>query len=640
MIKLYKIENLMSLHTKLFQEVKDRKVRKWLAIYTSTALTIIGVLQLFSLRYKLPSYLFDIPLIFLVFGLFSTIVLAWNHGKEDKQKVKLSEIIIHSTFFVGALVVIALYILFPSNPKVEISIGSRSIAVLPFQNMSDSKEDEYFSDGVTEDILTHLSKISGLKVISRTSVMKYKNQDKNIREIGKELGVETILEGSVRRSGNRVRIVAQLINAYSDIHIWAETYDRELKDIFSIQSEIAEKIAAALQTNLLPLEKKLIKTNSTINTDAYAFYLKGRQNYYNYNNEDNDRAINMFKKALNIDSNYALALAGLADAYNQRVLKYGYSEDWYDSALVFSKKSLSINPNLSEGYKAVALTYDNLGEKELASFNYEKAIKLNPNFVSAMLNYGQIKLSSGKLDEALFWLRRANLLEPDNIWVMISSGIVYKILGCNSLAIQWGKKAVAMDSENAFALLMLGEFYLNAENFNEAKKYIDQSLAMNNKFTVAWYISGQLEAVKGNYELAKKDIDSLIKLTDTKNPEYYYAHTLLKLNKKDEAMKILAAQKKEYIESLAEHPMASSSMDYISLAEIYAILNEKENAFKLWEEAINKGWRDMKRITLFPYFENLREEPKYHQLLNVMQTKINSLKSVIKEKYPEYKICN
>lgn len=630
----------MSKFKNLYQKIKERKIRKWLAIYVSTSLTVIGVLQLFSSRYKFPSYVFDVPLVFIIFGFFTTIVLAWHHGKTGIQKIKLREIIIYCCFFIGAVSVVIFYVGFPFGQKTEIIAEAKSIAVLPFQNMSDLKEDEYFSDGVTEDILTHLSKISGLKVISRTSVMKYKNHNKNLREIGRELGVETILEGSIRRSGNRVRIVGQLINAETDVHIWSESYDRELKDIFSIQSEIAEKIASALQANLLPLEKELIETNSTSNTEAYTFYLKGRHHYYNYNNEDNDRAINLFKKALAVDSNYALALAGLADAYNQRVLKYNYNADWYDSALTISKKSVKINPNLPEGYKAVALSYDNLGEKELALVNYEKAIKLNPNFVTAILNYGQNKLSSGKLDEALYWLRRANTLEPDNIWVIVSNGIVYKILGCNDLAIKWVKKAVALDPENTYTLMMLGEFNLYAGNFSEAKKHIDQSLTVNNKFVLGWYQKSQVETVTGNYESAKKSIDSLINLTNAANPEYYYAYVLLKLNKKNEAMKILTQQKNEYIQYLKDYPAVASTVDYIALAEIYAILNEKENAFNLWEDAIKRGWLDIRRNILYPYFENLREEPEYHRLVNVMQNKINSIKSLIKENYPEYEICD
>lgn len=629
----------MPLIKNFLQEVKERKVRKWIAIYTSTALTIIGVLHLFSLRYKFPSYIFDIPLVFLLFGFLTTAVLAWHHGKEGLQKIKIREIIIYSIFFSGAILVIIFFVELPFN-EVKIQIETNSIAVLPFKNLSDSKEDEYFSDGVTEDILTNLSKISGLKVISRTSVMKYKNVEKNIREIGKELGVETILEGSIRRSGDRVRIVGQLIDASSDAHIWSETYDREMKDIFAIQSEIAEKIAAALQATLLPLEKEMIETEATSNIDAYTFYLKGRHYYYNYNNEDNDKAIDMFNKALAIDSNYALAYAGLADAYNQRVFKYWYPEEWYDSALVLSKRAVKINPNLSEGYKALALSYDSMGEKQLAIINYERAIRLNPNFASAILNYGLIKSNQGKLDEALYWFRRAVSLEPDNIWVTISIGNVYKYLMCDSLAIYWSQKAVSLDSENSFILMLASDIHLSAGRFDEAKKHVGNSIASDSSAHLAWYFKSQIETVLGNYKLAKESMDYNLKLTQSSNPEYFYAFTLLKLNEKDKAMKILDAQKEEYVEYLREYPKSATTMDYNAFAEIYAILNAKENAFKLWEEAINKGWLDIRRNTLYPYFENLRGEPEYYRLLNKMQKKIEALKSTIRNKYPEYEICN
>ncbi len=177
---------------------------------------------------------------------------------------------------------------------------------VPFKNLSDSKEDEYFSDGVTEDIITQLSKIGDLKVISRTSVMRYKASDKNIREIGKELNVATVLEGSVRRLGNEVRIVAQLIDASNDEHLWAETYDKELTKIFSIQSEIAQQIAAALKAKLSPAEKERIEKRPTESLDAYAYYLKGRQYYYRYHRQDNENAIGLFVKALELDPNYAL----------------------------------------------------------------------------------------------------------------------------------------------------------------------------------------------------------------------------------------------------------------------------------------------------------------------------------------------
>ena len=194
---------------RLFEEIKARKIRKWTAIYLSTGLTTLGVINLLASRYNLPSFIFDLILFILLFGLISVFILAWFHGKEEHRKVTTKEIILHSMVFVCA----AIGLVFNANrSKVEtITIDANSIAVLPFENLSSSKEDEYFSDGVTEDILTQLSKIEKLKVVSRTSVMKYKHSTKSAGEISMELGVETLLEGSVRRFGKRVRIVAQLI---------------------------------------------------------------------------------------------------------------------------------------------------------------------------------------------------------------------------------------------------------------------------------------------------------------------------------------------------------------------------------------------------------------------------------------------
>jgi len=623
---------------KIYEEIGIRKIRKWVTIYVSTSLTILGTTQLFSFRYDLPSFIFNSVLITLVSGFFVTLIISWFHGKEGPQRITFIEVVFHSIIVVLFFSTLYIVVLSPSE-EIPIVMQENSIAVLPFENLSNSKEDEYFSDGVTEDILTNLSKASGLKVISRTSVMKYKNTKKSIREIGKELGAETILEGSVRRAGNRVRIVGQLIDAVHDTHIWSQSYDREMKDIFAIQTEIAEKIATALQANLLPLEKKLIETNNTKDIDAYTYYLKGRHYYYNYTDDDNNKAIDLFNKALKIDSNYALAYAGLADAYNQRVGKFGYSEELYDSSLALCKKALRLNPDLPEGYKAIGLTYDNLGKQELALVNYEKAIKLNPNFASAMLNYALIKLDLGNYDDSFYWLRRANTLEPDNVWVIMSIGNVYKYLLCDSLAIEWGKKAVLLDPQNAFLQMLVGGFYLYAGKYDEAKTTTAKAFVVNDKLALGWVFKSQIEAVLGNYKLSKEYLDNYMKQVGTDSPEYFYAFNLLKLNKKKEAMKILEDEKKEYVGYLRDKPDDASTMDYNALAEIYAILNDKDKAFKAWEKAIQEGWLDIRRNILYPYFENLRDDPEYHRLLSLMQTKISYLKATIKKKYPEYEIC-
>lgn len=220
-------------------EIKTRKIKKWLAIHLSTSLTLIGAVNLLSNRYGIPSYIFDSIFILAICALPITLVLAWFHGTEQLRAFRAGEIVFYSIIiFLAGLI---LYRLIFTKMEKTIDVVEKSIAVLPFQNFSDSKDDEYFSDGITDDILTQLSKVRALKVISRTSVMKYKNTQKTAPEIAKELGVESILEASVRRSGSRIRIVGQLIDAVNDKHIWAEKYDRQLKDIFTIQSEVAEK---------------------------------------------------------------------------------------------------------------------------------------------------------------------------------------------------------------------------------------------------------------------------------------------------------------------------------------------------------------------------------------------------------------
>ncbi|MFN2176573.1 MAG: protein kinase domain-containing protein, partial [Anaerolineales bacterium] len=236
---------------------------------------------------------------------------------QSSQKLRTSStgkkiIVFGSIFMLFIILAVLSYIFIPSKPPY---VQNRSIAVLPFKNLSDSKEDEYFSDGITEDILTQLSKISDLKVISSTTIMQYKNTKKSIREIGKELNVAVVLEGSVRHSGDRIRISSQLIDSKEDKHLWAETYDREMKDVFAIQSDVAKHIAAAMKTELSPAERERIERIYTKSTDAYRLYLKGRFYWNKRTAPDLQKAIDYFNQAIEKDSYYALAYQGLADSY-------------------------------------------------------------------------------------------------------------------------------------------------------------------------------------------------------------------------------------------------------------------------------------------------------------------------------------
>lgn len=619
-----------------FLKLKNRKFRKWLAIYISTAITTMGVIHLFSIRYHWPSYIFDTVIFTLGFGILGTVLITWFHGEEGRQKLKLVEIILHIVLFV--IYILSLYFSIELESKPKNNSNNKIIAVLPFSNFNETSDTEFFADGITDDVLTQLSKISDLKVISRTSVMKYKNTEMNISEISRELGAGTILEGSVRISGNKIRIVGQLIDAVNDVHIWSETYDRELEDIFDIQSDIAERIAAALQAKLLPLEMELIENKNTKNLDAYTFYLKGKHHYYNYTDEDNEKAIELFKQALIIDSNYALAIAGLSDSYAQKVKKYWSDDAWMDSALVLGKRAVSLSPKLAEAYKALASAYDGQGENELALANYKKAIELNPNYWSALLNYGQLKKLNGNYDEALYWLRKANVLAPGDIMGNIAISLIYSELNCFEAAIAWGKKALALGRDNKFANSFLGEVYLNSGDFKNAKKYFEQSIKLDSNWVFAWYLGARIESVLGNYELSKKYFDKYQSITKTA-PEYFYAHTLMKINENDSAQVIINEELQDYGSYLKDEPNFDA-FNYMAFAEVHAINNDNTNAFKWWRTALNKGYIDINRIKIFPYMANLRTEPKYIFLMDKMQTKLDSFRTEIYNRFPEYAECS
>ncbi len=622
----------------LLIELNKRKFRKWTTIYISTSITIIGVANVFSGRYNWPTYIFDILVITLLFGFASSLIIIWFHGESKNQKINFSEIFIHTIIIAGLLSVIFFSVDF--GAKKTGNMNKKTIAVLPFSDFNETKENEFFADGITDDILTQLSKISELKVISRTSVMKYKNSKMNLEDIARELGAGSILEGSVRTSGNKIRIVSQLIDASNDTHLWSETYDRELNDIFNIQSEISEKIAEALNSKLLPLEKEIIESQYTENFDAYLYYSKGRHEYFNYSMEENEKAIEFFNKAIKIDSNYALAIAGLAEAIEQKVLKYNGNVELYDSAMNLSKKALKINPNLPEAYKSLATAFNGLGKEDQSLLYYRKAIELNPNYWDAILNYGQILLSKNKFDEAFFWISKAQKLAPDNLIGLISLSIIYKNLNCYSNAIDWATKALNLQPNKTFVSFLnshLAELYLNTGEFSKARKYFRKTVELDSSWSAYWYLGGKIEISAGNFKKAKTYLDKYLK-DSTNYPEYYYAYVLLKIGKTETANNILQKELKSYLEYFQNEKQINNTY-YISLAEIYAILNDKEKAFEWWQKGIANDYLDIKRITQFPYFDNLKSDARYFKMLKLMNSKINDLKRKIEIHSPNSIVC-
>ncbi|HET9354831.1 MAG TPA: tetratricopeptide repeat protein [Sphingomicrobium sp.] len=288
-----------------------------------------------------------------------------------------------------------------------------SIAVLPFDNMSGDPEQEFFSDGISEDIITDLSKVSGLFVVGRNTSFAYKGQSPHLPTVASELGVKYLLEGSVRKAGNRVRITGQLIDGATGGHLWADRYDRDLTDIFAIQDEITQTIVDQLKIKLLPTEKKAIAQAPTANVEAYSLYLKGRQLFHHSTKAFLMLARQMFAKAVELDPAYARAYAGIANCDSRL-------SGWYNAPiagweiLALTDKALSLDPNLAEAHAARGVALANSGRRAEAAAAFERALELDPGSFDANLSFARFCVTDGNLDRAVALFTRALEIQPDD----------------------------------------------------------------------------------------------------------------------------------------------------------------------------------------------------------------------------------
>lgn len=290
----------------------------------------------------------------------------------------------------------------------------RSIAVLPFLNMSGDPENEYFSDGIAEEILNLLVKLPQIRVASRSSSFVFKGEKVDMGRVGERLGVGTVLEGSVRRAGDRVRITAQLIEVATDSHLWSETYDRELKDVFAIQDDIARSIVAALEVTLTPRDRRALQYVATQDTKAYDYYLRGRRYFYEFTRRQFHNAIRMFRKAIEQDPNFALAYAGMADAYSLLYQWADSSEENIRKANEASIKAITLDPDSAEANSARGTALAISGKHEEAERAYENAILLNPAQWESYYFYGRDCLAQGKFEKAARLFSEACRLNPDD----------------------------------------------------------------------------------------------------------------------------------------------------------------------------------------------------------------------------------
>jgi adenylate cyclase len=390
-----------------------------------------------------------------------------------------------------------------------------SVAVLPFTNMSGDPEQEYFSDGITEDIITDLSKVSGLFVVARNSTFTYKGKPVSVQDVSRELNVKFILEGSVRKAGARVRVTAQLVDGESGGHLWADRFDRDLTNIFAIQDEITRTIVQQLRVKLLPEESKVIGRAPTENLEAYAYYLRGRQFLHRHSEPYYVLARRMFAKAVELDARYARAYAGIADCDSFLFLHYN-ADVSVDDILATSATALDLESGLAEAHasRGLALSVRERYLEALAEFN--RAIELDPNLFEAHYFYARACYTQGKLEEAANHFRRAAELKPDDYQALLVVTAVYRALGREremKVAAREGvaraERALVAHPENprpaylgAIGLTVLGEV-------DRAKDWAARALAIDPEDRLAKYNVVCFYSLVGDHERA---IDLLIEL--------------------------------------------------------------------------------------------------------------------------------
>ena len=389
------------------------------------------------------------------------IVLPWEHqtriskseigpsrtGDIRKAKIKWSGIAALLLIFIG----LGWWFVLPfkEGRKAGVPVSDqKSIAVLPFENLSRDPDNAYFADGIQEEILTRLSKIADLKVISRTSTQRYKSAPENLREIAQQLGVANILEGTVQKAADQVRVNVQLINARNDSHLWADKYDRKLTDIFAVESEVAAKIANTLQAKLTGAEQTAIAVHPTENSEAHELYLRGRFYWNRWPGPDFDKSREYYEKALRLDPTYALAYAGLADYYG---FAFGFGllppiEKWAKAEEDNARKALELDPTLGEAYNPLAAVklyhYRNWPEAE---GDFRRGLELSPNFAEMHAHYAFCLVLFDRNDEAFSEMQRALALDPLSPRFRFASGRLRFFTRQYDTAIEQYRKTLELD---------------------------------------------------------------------------------------------------------------------------------------------------------------------------------------------------
>ncbi len=460
-----------------------------------------------------------------------------------------------------------------STPEVG-ELDVRRVAVLPLKNMSPDPNDEYFAEGMTEELITSLATVTDLTVIARTSTMQYKNSTKRIGEIGRELSTGTLIEGSVRKAGNKVRITVQLIDARNEGHLWAQNYDKQLDDVFAIQSEVAQKVAEALKVRLSDEGLKRIEKGATRNPEAHTLYLKGMFQWNRRTPEALRKAAELFTMAVDLDPAFALGYAGMAQCYQVMAANY-YDEPsvYYPRAIENARNALSLDDGLAEAHTVIAaasLTYERDPARSEAAFR--KAIELNPSYATAHQWYSHLLAFELRRTEALAEIRKAVELSPLSLIINtnLMDGLYYN--GELDKSIAQGKKVIEMDPGFSSVYPSLIQTYLAKSMFGEA--------------------------------LAMADIYS--RLTDPTDAKLVYAWIYAAMGRAEESRRLLS--------EVERSPDVKTASPFL-IASLYFILKDNDAGFEWLERAFTSLDRRIYAMAVESELDGVRSDPRYLSML-------------------------
>jgi TolB-like protein/Flp pilus assembly protein TadD len=656
-----------------FEELQRRKVYRVAAAYIIAAGFIIQIASAVLPAWELPNWTLRLFVVLLLIGFPIALIISWAYDV-TAQGIRATPTVAapgthrrrNLILLIATGVIVSAAAGFFLLPRAAARKIDKSIAVLPFQNLSDEKENAYFADGIQDDILTNLSKIGDLKVISRMSVMSYRGEGmRNAREIGKALGVAALLEGSVRRIGNRVRVNVQLIDANNDEHIWAEDYDRDLTDVFAIQTDLAQKIASTLQAKLSPNEKERLDYRPTQNSDAYLLFLQAHE-YANRTDMFHDTSLKakpLLEGAIKFDPNFALAFAKLSMVESWVYHSFDPVPARREKARLNADEALRLQPDLPEGHLALGFSYyygDHDYERALAEF--EIARRGLPNESEAYLAIGSIQRRQGKWAESTANLEKAAALDPKNINIVINLCFSYVALRNFETADKTLDRGIAASPESfqaralkgLIAVLWKGDLSAAGKLFPAVPPETDPNglvtwarawmLTLERKFPDALqtlerfrgetmstnttapspkaFVEGMIHLLQGDKARAQAEFGHARLVSEKllhEAPEDSARHgqhgiILAMLGQKDEAI----AEGKRGVELLPESQDAlDGPQATATLAQIYAWTGEPDEAFRLLDHLLAVPSNlTVPMLKLDPAWDPLRQDPRFQALID------------------------